>query len=316
LRLTAFSGATMGTTDGVKIADAPAGLDADRMGASIVASLGAIDARMSTYRPASELSLFNAAVTTDWVPVSAPTRAVIATALGVSRLTGGAFDPTIGPLVDLWGFGPGPGRTHPPTGGEIAATLGRMGHWRVTTRGGAPAVRGSVAGLGIDLSGIAKGFAVDEMAALLESAGVSQFLVEIGGELRGRGLSPRGAPWRVGVERPDRGRGAVRRVVRLDSGALATSGDYRNFFEEGGRCFSHIIDPRTGRPVAHGLASVTVIAGTTMRADALSTALMVMGPEQGMALAKREGIAAFFLSHQGGHLAETMTESLRRRVVP
>ncbi len=315
IRLTALSGATMGTTYSVKITDAPASLDPARLRATVEASLKAVNDRMSTYRPASELSRFNAAATTDWVSVSPSTRAVIDVGLRVSRLTGGAFDPTIGPLVDLWGFGPAPGRSHAPAGGEVAAALARTGHWNITTRSGASALRKSEAGLGVDLSGIAKGFAVDELATLLERAGVGQYLVEIGGELRGRGLSPRGSPWRVGVERPAGARGTVQRVVRLDAGALATSGDTHNFFEGGGRRFSHIIDPRTGRPVAHGLASVTVIAETAMAADALSTALMVMGPEAGMELAAREGIAAFFLAPRDGGFIETMTGAFRRYVV-
>ena len=156
----------------------------------------------------------------------------------------------------------------------------------------------------IDLSGVAKGFGVDKLAEHLEAEGVEHYLVEIGGELRARGHSARRRPWRIGVEKPIAGRRAVQRVVALDRGAIATSGNYRNFFDSAETRYSHIIDPRTGEPVRHRLASVTVIAPTAMQADALSTALMVLGPEAGLGLAERAGLAAFFIVKDGGGFAE------------
>lgn len=314
-RLTALTGQTMGTTFAVKITDLPTGIDPSELNAEIARILERINQQMSTYRANSELSRFNARRSTSWMEVSNETLVVIESALRVSRLTAGAFDPTVGPLVNLWGFGPTGPRTRAPAQEQVAEETGHTGYRKLTTRISLPALRKWEAEIQVDLSGIAKGFAVDQLAALLERARISQYLVEIGGELKGRGLSPSGEPWMIGIEKPLGGQKTVQRVVRLDRGALATSGDYRNFFEQNGRRFSHLIDPRSGRPVAHGLASVTVIARSTMEADALSTALMVLGPEAGPELAEREKIAALFVAQQGQGIAEVSTGAFRRYVV-
>jgi thiamine biosynthesis lipoprotein len=311
-RVTRISGTTMGTAYSVTIPWLPTGIERRALERDIDGVLASVNAQMSTYRPDSELSRFNAGPSASWCRVSSDTLAVVEEALRVSRLSGGAFDPTIGPLVDLWGFGPGGGRGDVPSGASIGETLERVGYRNVRVRTGPPALGKSRDGVRIDLSGIGKGFGVDKVAEHLERLGVEYYLVEIGGELRGRGYNPRGEIWRVGIERPPAAPETPRRVVRLGGQAVATSGDYRIFFERGGARYSHIIDPRDGRPVGHGLASVTVIAPTTMQADALSTALMVLGPVKGAELARREKIAALFIARSDNGVSETMSSAFAR----
>lgn len=293
-----LSGATMGTRYRINVAGPEPGMELAGLSAGIDRILGGINERMSVHRPQSELSLFNAASATDWMPVSRQTYAVVSRALEIARLSGGAFDVTVGPSVNLWGFGPGDPITAPPSPGRIEAVANRTGYQRLDSQNMPTALYKSEPALRVDLSGIAKGFAVDRVARYLERNGATDYLVEIGGEIRVGGRGSSGA-WRIGIENPVPGAGTVHRVVRLGSEAIATSGDYRIFFEQDGRRYPHIIDPRTGMPVAHDLASVTVIAPTTMDADAWSTALMVLGPEEGIALAKRNRLAAFFIVKTG-----------------
>ncbi|MBT5266592.1 MAG: FAD:protein FMN transferase [Rhodospirillaceae bacterium] len=303
--LSQLSGRTMGTTYQIKITDKPAGVDVNRLTADLADILEAINDQMSTYRPGSELSHFNAGPARSEVRVSSDTATVAEAALRVAALTGGAFDPTVGPVVDLWGFGSGADGQQVPSKSLIEDASAKIGFNKVGALSAPPRLIKRNEAVQLDLSGIAKGFAVDKIAEHLEQIGIGHYLVEIGGELRGRGWSPRGGGWRVGIEHPSGVPSVAQRVVHLDRHGLATSGDYRLFFEEEGRYYSHIIDPRTARPVEHGLASVTVIATTTMLADGLSTALMVMGLEAGMELAEREGIAAFFIARNGRSFVET-----------
>lgn len=293
----ALRGTTMGTSYSVQVVDPPPALDQTALAGDIEARLDRINALMSTYRPDSELSRFNAGESEDWFSVSPELVAVVLAAQGVSRASDGAFDVTVGPLVNLWGFGPSPTAEALPAGSEIQAALARVGWQHLRVRAQPPALNKARAGLEVDLSAIAKGYAVDQLAALLKSQGIADYLVEIGGELRARGLNGRGLPWQIAIERPEAGRRAVFRVVALRDQGMATSGDYRNFVEIDGVHYSHTIDPKTGRPVGHRLASVTVIAESTMRADAWATALLVLGPERGLALAERQGLAALFIEH-------------------
>jgi thiamine biosynthesis lipoprotein len=313
-RQTELSGATMGTTYSVKIPRLPKGVERQVLERDIAAILETVNAQMSTYRPDSELSRFNAGQSVSWAVVSPDTLAVVDEALRVSRLSGGAFDPTIGPLVDLWGFGPGSGPRAIPSRARIEAILPATGYRHVRTAASPPALGKDRRDIRVDLSGIAKGFGVDKVAEHLERVGVGYYLVEIGGELRGRGYNAQGSVWRVGIERPA-ALGTVQRVVRLGGQGLATSGDYRIFFERDGARYSHILDARDGRPVDHGLASVTVIAPTAMQADALSTALMVLGPEAGLELARREGVAAFFIARKGDGFVETASPEFARYLI-
>ncbi|MBL8896071.1 MAG: FAD:protein FMN transferase [Planctomycetes bacterium] len=294
-------GESMGTTWSVQLA-----LEANRhlekaelvaLHAALQAELDQVNAEMSTYLETSELARFNASSSTDWQPVSAPLAQICAQALEIGAKSDGLYDVTVGPLVELWGFGPGPnkGRTTVPSDAEITAVLAVVGQAKLAVRATPPALKKSVADLKVDLSSIAKGHGVDRLAAKLDSAGFAAWFVEIGGEVRTRGEKTKGQPWRLGIERPSSGERAVQRLVELREAAVATSGNYRNFFESGGQRFAHTLDPRTGRPAASSPASVSVFASTCAEADAWATALMALGAARGFEIAEREQIAALFL---------------------
>ena len=259
-----------------------------------------VDASMSTWREDSELSRLNRLEDqTEWIELSAPLYAVLAGAAEVSSLTDGAFDVTIGPVVNLWGFGPEARPEQVPAEEALATRLEATGYEKLELRADPPAVRASRPQY-IDLSAIAKGYAVDAVARYLESVGLESYLVEIGGEVRVNGRKPDGSAWRLAIEEPVSERRQINRVVALDHHAMATSGDYRNYYESEGRRYSHTIDPDTGEPIRHNLASVTVIAENAMRADALATGFNVMGYERAQALATRENIAAYFIVRREG----------------
>ncbi len=255
-----------------------------------------VDASMSTWRDDSELSRFNSQDDqSKWMDISRPLYEVLVTARDVSELTGGAFDVTVGPVVNLWGFGPEARPEQVPGEEELAARLEAIGHDKLQLREEPPGLKASPNQY-VDLSAIAKGYGVDAVARFLESEGVPGFLVEIGGEVRVAGRKPDGSAWRLAIEEPVSEQRQINRVIVLpDSQAMATSGDYRNYYESEGRRFSHTIDPKNGKPIQHNLASVTVIAGDCMTADALATAFNVMGTEKAKALATRENIAAYFI---------------------
>lgn len=290
-------GATMGTYYAVTVANPPAAVDESRLRAELEQILARINAQMSTYDAASEISRFNRHRATDWRPVSPQLAHVTAAALALAEQSGGVFDVTVGPLVQLWGFGPGADSTAPPqpSAAAIAAAQARVGHRKLRARTAPPALRKLHPELILDLSAIAKGHAVDALAGHLAGRGLGDFLVDIGGEIRTRGAGPAGRPWRVAVERPRRGARAVHTVLTPGDNAVATSGDYRNFRERGGRRWSHIIDPRSGRPVGHATASVTVVAADAMTADGLATALLVLGADAGLRFAREHGVAAYFI---------------------
>ena len=297
-----LSGPVMGTSFSVKLVNPPAAVDRDALATAIGDRLETIEQRFSTYRPSSELSHVNTTLTTDWIPVSAELCRVVEAAITVSRQTNGAFDVTVGPLVNLWGFGPDGNRTAPPEELQVAEARSSVGYEKLETDCAEPALRKALPGVYIDLSAIAKGHAVDMIAALLDNRGFGNYLVEIGGELRMRGHNAEGRDWAIAIEKPSDNERAVQTIMRLTGLAVATSGDYRNFFEYGGVRYSHTIDPRTGFPVTHNGASVTVIAASATEADALATGLLVLGPEDGLALAKHEGIAARFLVRGKGEI--------------
>ena len=285
-------GRTMGTSYSVRIVappgDSPVALEALRQ--RVAARLEELDNLFSTYRPDSEVSRFNAQPGVEWFGVSPDFLAVLEQSVSVGRITGGAFDATVGPLVELWGFGAGETSERIPDPEEVGRLLQATGSGHLQWRESPPAVRRTRPGVRLDFSAIAKGYAVDRIWELLSEAGLQDYLVEVGGEVRTRGRPADGRDWSIGIENPD-GTG-VAEAVPLRDAAIATSGDYRNFFEHGGRRYSHVIDPRAGWPVAHDLASVTVVSPTAAGADALATALLVLGPVAGMELAERDGIPA------------------------
>ena len=306
-----FSGSIMGTTYRVTLAGAPGEIHKEYLESGILSAMRAVDQRMSTYKKSSELSRFNDARSTDWVTISEALAIVIEESIRVSELSNGAFDVTVGPLVDLWGFGP-PGRVSvPPSGNDIETARERTGYRHLRLRRSPPAMKKDKSELHVDLSAVAKGYAVDQVCEFLERQGINDYLVDIGGDLRANGRSERGTPWTIAIEKPVPGERAIQRVVAVSGLALATSGDYRNYFEKDGRRYSHTIDPRTGSPIMHRLASVSVASQQAMHADALATAIMVLGPEAGMDLAHKLDVAVFMIIREGAVFSEKYTARFR-----
>jgi thiamine biosynthesis lipoprotein len=287
-----ISGATMGGAYTVKLVAPEQDLAAVR--SAVQGALDAVDWRMSLFRADSELAAFNRARLGEPFALSDEMHRVFAAALAVSRQTDGAFDMTVAPLVERWGFGTSPTRRVPSTTTLVEARA-RLGWQSLHLDEATRTVVKDRRDVQADLGGIAKGYGVDRVAATLDALGIGHYMVEVGGEVRTRGANGAGAPWQIGIEEPDALPQRARLVVPLSGRAMATSGDYRNYFEQDGRRFSHEIDPVTGAPIAHALCSVTVVADDCMRADALATALIVMGPRRGLALAEAEGIAALFI---------------------
>ena len=284
----------MGTRYHVTVVDTPGGAGRREYQSDLDAVLARVDRSMSTWRADSEISRLNAAPVGVWFPVSAELYAVLAEALAVHSLSGGGFDVTVAPVLAAWGFGPGAGAPHLPSHTELDALAGRVGSAAIELADTPPRVRKNAARQ-LELGAIAPGYAVDLLAAAFAARGARNFMIELGGEVRTAGRNGAGQRWRIGVEQPDAAPGTPAIAVELEGESISTSGDYREFFVAAGQRFSHTIDPRTRRPVAHSLASVTVIAGDCMRADAMATALMVLGPEAGLALAEREGLAVFLV---------------------
>ncbi len=299
------SGATMGTTYTVKwVSSTPDSVV--RVGDKLEQSLLAVNQAMSTYIADSELSRFNREGSGYGTQVSAGLFEVLQLAQDISESTQGAFDVTVGPLVNLWGFGPDGRVTHAPEQAQIDEARQRVGYQHLQLD--AQTLRATKdADLYVDLSAIAKGYGVDELARVMEHEGIDSYLVEIGGELRARGLKPDGSGWRIAIESPVDGGREVQRVITVHETGVATSGDYRNYFQEEGVRFSHTLDPLTGRPITHQLASVTVLSPTCAEADALATALTVMGDERGYQYAVDNQVAAFFIVKSENGFVERMT---------
>ncbi len=308
-RIMELQGTTMGTFYSIQVVDLSPAIEPQELRDRIDAELDLVTDLTSTYRDDSEVSGFNRSRTTGWFAVSPALAGLVKEAIRVSEVSEGAFDVTVGPLVNLWGFGPG-GRTDTlPTDAELAQAKASVGYRKLSVRSDPPALRKSEPTLYLDLSAIAKGYGVDRLAELLDATGVTNYLIEIGGELRGRGYNGRGLPWRIAVERPDPGGRVVHRILALRDGAMATSGDYRNFFEREGKRYSHTVDPKTGHPVTHRLASVTVLAPRTARADALATAFLVLGPQAGFTLAESLRTPALFIVRTPEGYSELQTSA-------
>ena len=303
--VTRLEGRTMGTTYRVVLGAPLRRAEADSLQAEIDRLLAEINASMSTYDPSSELSRFNAHASTALFPASPALLEVVGMAQAVSRASDGAFDVTVGPLVDAWGFGPKSPPKHALDDAEIAALKAHVGHALLGVEGSAlvkahPALR-------VDLSAIAKGYGVDRVAKLLEARGLNDHLVEIGGEVRARGMT-RGRPFRVGIEEPDGGETRARMTLELHGRSLATSGNYRNFYDLDGRRYVHTIDPRSGRPAVSRLLSASVLHQECALADAWATALMVAGHARAAALAESAGLEVILLlGTEGGAIEEHLT---------
>ncbi len=298
-----FSGPTMGTQFNVKYFESGDSRATKEIQQGVQQQLAEVNRLMSTYQPESDVSRFNRAEIAQWFSVSKATAEVVAQANEISRQTEGAFDVTVASLVDLWGFGPTYRDAEIPSAQMIEQELMRVGYQALEVRVDPPALRKHTS-LTLDLSAIAKGYAVDQVADFLDEAGVDSYMVEVGGEIRARGLKPGQEPWRIAIESPVPGQRSVQRVLDLMDKAVATSGDYRNYFEKEGERYSHTIDPMTGRPITHQLASVTVLAETSAKADALATALNVMGEERALAFANRYQLPVLLIVKQNTGFVE------------
>lgn len=289
----------MGSTWHVKLVVSPRAVEGARATHGVIQrTLDRIDAAMSTWKPDSEISRFNAHRSTSPFPVSAETAVVVAKALEVGRRTGGAFDITLDPLIALWGFDRTGRRDRPPTAEQIEEAKEHTGLDLVAVEGTALVKRDPL--VMVNLGGIASGYAVDAVTLLLAERGFDDVLVEVTGELKARGRNARGEPWRVGVKTPDFDDGGVLHAVPLTGGpagrAMTTSGSYHTFFEAGGRRYSHILDPRTGAPVETDLVSVTVLYDDALTADGFDTPFVILGEERAREIvAGIPGMEALFI---------------------
>ena len=289
-----LSGLTMGTGYSVIAVDHTKSVDKVELQAAIDASLAKVNAQMSNWDDASEISRFNASRAAAPVAVSPELAQVMKAAQEVNEGSDRRFDVTVGPLIDLWGFGARGTRADTPGGTEIADALACCGQHEIM-RVGDGALQKARPEAEVYLSAIGKGFGVDEMARTLARFGVTDYMVEIGGDLYTAGLNPDGRPWQIGIETPQAFDRGVQEIVGVSNLGVATSGDYRNFFDADGQRYSHIIDATTGRPVTHQTASVTVLTENAMLADAWATALLVLGRERGLEIANDRDMAVLFI---------------------
>jgi len=309
-----LQGRTMGTTYNIKVVATPEQVEVLALQDKIDAVLKQVNQEMSTYIPDSEISLFNKLQSTDSVEVSSGFARVLKESIRLGELSNGKLDITVGPLVNLWGFGPEQRPEKVPSDIILASALARIGLKNLHLEG--TQLSKDIPNLYIDLSTTAKGYGVDIVAELIEVNGIVNYLVEIGGEMRLKGFKHTGELWAIAIEKPildsSGEQRTVHQVIIPKDNAVATSGDYRNYFEVDGQRFSHIINPETGRPINHNLVSVTVIHPSSMTADGLSTTLMVMGTEQGMEFAENNNLAALFISKTDHGFSEIFTVKFKQ----
>ena len=288
-----ITGLTMGTTYNVVAVDKSGSVSEAEAKQRIEAALALVNQQMSNWDPASEISRFNAKTGTDSVSVSSDLATVMQAAESVNIASQGRFDTTMGPLIELWGFGANTG-TRMPDNAEIASAQARSGH-AATLNVGTSTLQKKQPDTQVYLSAIGKGYGADQVARALESFGLTDYMVEIGGDLYASGKNADGLPWQIGIEKPAALSGGVLDVIGVSGHGLASSGDYRNYFEKDGQRYSHLIDPATGRPITHKTASATVLAENAMLADAWATALLILGRERGLEVAEAQNLAVLFV---------------------
>lgn len=300
-----LQGSTMGTTYTIRYQPESGSTLKLELHRRIDDELKRVNQQMSTYLKDSEITRFNVSISADWFSVSKETAEVVNLSLQLSEASGGAFDVTVGPLVNLWGFGPEKRRDSIPSEEELGTARARVGYKQLFARLDPPALKKTNPGLQIDLSAIAKGHGSDRVGALIQANGISNYFVEIGGEIIARGKRADGNPWRVGIEAPLDFQRLILTTLDLRDAAIATSGDYRNFFEVDGARFSHTIDPNTGRPIVHQLASTSVVADNCALADGIATCMMAMGPERGLELAESNNWSVLLVRRKDGRFPAT-----------
>jgi FAD:protein FMN transferase len=304
-----LSGRTMGTTYSIKVAPKGNIPSLLKISKEVERVLAEVNLQMSTYIPDSEISRFNASESTEWFAVSPETASVVQMAQDISAASNGAFDVTVGPLVDLWGFGATGKVSTPPSSEQVAEVIEVVGFQKLEYRLDPPALRKQVPRLQVDLSAIAKGHGVDRVAERLFAIGVNHFFVEVGGEVRTSGTKMDGQRWRVGIEEataelPSGDARPIYQVLELSAQALATSGNYRNYFEANGRRYAHTLDPRTGVPAEVEIASASVVAESCALADGVATAMMCVGYKAGLELAEQNGWAVLLMIRSEGTFSD------------
>ena len=288
-----ITGLTMGTTYNVVAVDKSGSVSEAEAKKRIDAALALVNQQMSNWDPTSEISRFNAKTGTESVSVSSDLATVMQAAESVNVASEGRFDTTMGALIDLWGFGAN-GETRMPEAAEIAEAKARSGH-AATLNVGASSLQKKQGDAQVYLSAIGKGYGADQVGRALETLGMTDYMVEIGGDLYASGKNADGLPWQIGIEKPAALSGGVMGVIGVSGLGLASSGDYRNYFEKDGQRYSHLIDPATGRPITHKTASATVLAENAMLADAWATAMLILGRERGLEIAEEQNLAVLFV---------------------
>ena len=313
---TVLDGKTMGTFWRVSVI----GVDeakAQALRAKVQAQLDADDRLLSTWKNDSALMRFNHAATTEPWPVSEAMADIVTLSLRIGAKTHGAMDITVGPLVNLWGFGPDKQPVATPDAQAIAAAKARTGlqHLQVINQSGRQFLQKDIPDLFVDLSTVGEGYAADHLARLMEQEGISRYLVSVGGALVSRGMNGEGKPWRVAIQKPTDQENAVQAIVDINGHGISTSGSYRNYYELDGKRISHVIDPQTGQPITHKLVSVTVIAPTALEADGWDTGLMVLGPEKAQQVVREQGLAVYMIVKEGKGFKTSMSPQFRTFLV-
>lgn len=313
---TVLDGKTMGTFWRVSVI----GVDeakAQALRAKVQAQLDADDRLLSTWKNDSALMRFNHAADTRPWPVSEAMADIVTLSLRIGAKTHGAMDITVGPLVNLWGFGPDKQPVATPDAQAIAVAKARTGlqHLQVINQSGRQFLQKDIPDLFVDLSTVGEGYAADHLARLMEQEGISRYLVSVGGALVSRGMNGEGKPWRVAIQKPTDQENAVQAIVDINGHGISTSGSYRNYYELDGKRISHVIDPQTGQPITHKLVSVTVIAPTALEADGWDTGLMVLGPEKAQQVVREQGLAVYMIVKEGEGFKTWMSPQFRTFLV-
>ncbi|MBN7123039.1 FAD:protein FMN transferase ApbE [Erwinia billingiae] len=311
-----LEGSTMGTFWRISLA----GVAPERKASlqkAVQQQLDEDDRQLSTWKNDSVLSRFNQYRGSDPQPVSENMADIVSLSLRIGRKTAGAMDITVGPLVNLWGFGPDKQPLKEPTQAQIDAAKALTGlqHLQVIQKAEGAYLQKDLPGLYVDLSTVGEGFATDHLARLMEKEGINSYLVSVGGAVLTRGKNAQGQPWKVAIQKPTDRENAVQAVVDLQGHGISTSGSYRNYYELDGKRISHVIDPTTGRPIQHKLVSATVIATTALEADGWDTGLMVLGEEKAKALALRENLAVYLIEKQGEGFSSWMSPQFKAFIV-